>query len=96
MRSKAKARRARSIVVKTRGRPPSALKRQVGGSHYRDMPIQPTEFCHRNGIGPIESMAILYLCRWRKKGGLVDVEKARHALDLLIELEQRNWKKWPT
>ena len=65
----------------------SAFEGQVGGGHYRDMAIQPAEFCHRNALGPLESMAIGYLCRWRKKGGLEDLRKAKHAIELLIEME---------
>lgn len=33
--------------------PPGALAVQVGGSHYKDMAIQPVEFIHRNGIGEL-------------------------------------------
>ena len=64
-----------------------AAERQVGGSHYMDMPIQPVEFIHRNGIGFCEGCAIKYLSRWRSKGGISDLEKAKHFIDLLIEME---------
>ena len=65
----------------------SAFEGQVGGDHYRGMAIQPAEFIHRNGIGFIEGLAIRYLCRWRKKGGLEDLRKAKHCIDLLIDME---------
>lgn len=29
----------------------AALTTQVGGNHYKDMPIQPVEYIHKNGIG---------------------------------------------
>lgn len=64
-----------------------ALERQVGGTHYRKLAIQPIEFIHRNGIGFCEANAIKYLCRWREKGGISDLEKAKHYIELLIELE---------
>lgn len=67
----------------------TALEVQVGGAHYKDMPIQPVEFIHRNGIGFCEGCAIKYLARWRSKGGLQDLQKARHFIDLLIEMEGR-------
>lgn len=63
------------------------LDKQVGGSHYKDMVIQPVEFIHKNGIGFCEGSAIKYLCRWRKKNGIQDLMKARHFIDLLIEME---------
>lgn len=68
----------------------SALDVQVGGSHYKDFPIQPVEFIHANGIPFIEANCIKYLCRWRTKNGVADLEKVRHYLDLLIELESRH------
>ena len=67
-----------------------ALETQVGGGHYKSFTIQPVEFCHRNGIPYIEATAIKYLCRWKTKGGLQDLEKAKHFIDLLIELEGLN------
>ncbi|OWT53385.1 DUF3310 domain-containing protein [Candidimonas nitroreducens] len=67
--------------------PSSPLGTQVGGDHYKDMPIQPVEFIHKNGIGYLEGNVIKYVSRWRSKGGIKDLEKARHYIDLLIELE---------
>ena len=66
-----------------------ALAVQEGGNHYKDMAIQPVEYIHANGIGFIEGAVIKYVSRWRKKGGIEDIKKARHFLDLLIELEER-------
>ena len=68
----------------------SAFERQVGGTHYSDMAIQPVEFIHRNGIGFSEGTAIAYLARWRSKGGIDDLRKAIHTIEQLIELETNN------
>ncbi len=65
----------------------SALDEQVGGEHYKNLAIQPVEFIHTNGIGYVEGCVIKYVTRWRSKGGLDDLLKARHYLDVLIELE---------
>jgi hypothetical protein len=65
----------------------SALDVQVGGGHYKSYAIQPVEFIHKNKIPYIEGCAIKYLCRWREKGGVEDLKKARHYIDLLIEME---------
>lgn len=67
----------------------TALARQEGGDHYKDMAIQPVEFIHANGIGYFEGNVIKYVTRWRKKNGLADLEKAKHYVELLIELEKR-------
>lgn len=65
----------------------SALATQIGGGHYKKMKIQVVEFAHANNIGYMEGSAIKYLCRWRDKGGIQDLQKAMHYIDLLIELE---------
>jgi hypothetical protein len=66
----------------------SSLDIQVGGSHYKEMAIQPIEFIMKNNIGFMEGNAIKYISRWRSKGGIEDLKKARHYLDMLIEFEQ--------
>ena len=63
----------------------TASEIQIGGTHYKDFPIQPEEFIYANSIGFHEGTAMKYLCRWRDKGGLQDLEKAKHFIDLLIE-----------
>jgi hypothetical protein len=65
----------------------SSLTTQVGGSHYKDFKIQPVEFCFINNIPYLEATAIKYLCRWRNKNGIEDLEKAKHFIQLLIDLE---------
>ena len=65
------------------------LDQQVDGSHYKDMPIQPVEYIHANAMGYLEGNVIKYVSRWRKKNGIADLEKARHNIDLLIQLEGR-------
>jgi hypothetical protein len=62
-----------------------ASEKQVGGSHYTDMKIQPFTFSMANGLDPMRHTIIKYVCR--KKGGKEDLLKARHTLDLLIEWE---------
>ncbi len=49
------------------------------------MVIQPAEFIIKNDMGFAEGNVIKYVSRWRKKGGVDDLRKARHYLDLLIE-----------
>lgn len=67
----------------------SSLDTQVAGSHYKTLTIQPVEYIHANGIGYFEGNVIKYVSRWRAKNGIADLEKARHYIDLLIELETR-------
>ena len=60
---------------------------QEGGNHYKNFTIQPTEFIYKNGIPFIEGNVIKYVIRHRSKNGLQDLKKAKHYIDLLIELE---------
>lgn len=60
----------------------------MGGGHYKTLPIQPVQYIHANGIGYFEGNVIKYVTRWRHKGGRADLEKARHYIDLLLELEE--------
>ena len=64
------------------------LNEQVGGNHYKDLAIQPFEFIERNNFGYGAGNVIKYLCRYKKKGGIEDLQKARHYIDLLIRLEK--------
>ena len=64
-----------------------ALDHQEGGTHYKKLVIQPVEYCHKNGLGFCESSVVKYVTRWRDKNGIADLRKARHFVDLLIEME---------
>lgn len=65
----------------------SALDIQISGDHYKDMPIQPAQYIHANAMGYFEGNVVKYVSRWRKKNGIADLEKAKHYIDLLIQLE---------
>lgn len=67
--------------------PQDALDVQVGGDHYKSLAIQPVEYIHANKIGYFEGNVIKYVTRWRAKNGVADLEKAKHYIDLLVELE---------
>ena len=68
------------------------LEVQVGGGHYKDLKIQPIEYIHANNLGYCEANVVKYISRWRSKGGLQDLEKVKHYVDLLIKLEGLNDK----
>lgn len=60
---------------------------QVGGGHYKDLSIQPIEYIHANKLPYCEANVVKYITRWRSKGGKQDLEKVKHYVDLLIQLE---------
>tara|TARA_R100001509_G_scaffold130981_1_gene84425 strand:- start:302 stop:553 length:252 start_codon:yes stop_codon:yes gene_type:complete len=65
----------------------SALDRQVGGEHYKNFKIQPIEFITANKLSFIQASIIKYICRFDKKNGKEDIDKAIHYCELLKELE---------
>lgn len=67
--------------------PENALQVQEGGDHYKNLKIQPVEFIHANQLGFMEGCVVKYVSRYKRKNGLEDLKKARHFLDLLIQLE---------
>lgn len=67
----------------------NALDKQVAGDHYKSLAIEPVEYIHANGIGFFEGNVIKYVTRWRDKGGIADLEKAKHYIELLVELETK-------
>jgi hypothetical protein len=65
----------------------SPQDRQVGGSHYKDMAITPRDYILANNIEWDAGNVIKYVSRYKNKNGLQDLEKAKHYLEMLIELE---------
>ena len=59
--------------------------KQIGGSHYKDMVVQPSEFINKNKLLFAEGNAIKYICRHAHKGEVQDLEKAKHYIDMIIE-----------
>ena len=62
-----------------------SYKKQVGGSHYKNYKIQPVEFIIKNNIGFVEGNIIKYVLRFKENFCAVDLEKAKHYIELLID-----------
>jgi len=60
---------------------------QVGGNHYKGG-MEPWDYVAINGLGFFEGNIVKYVSRWRRKGGVPDLEKAKHYLEKLIEIEK--------
>jgi hypothetical protein len=63
------------------------LNTQVGGDHYVRLKIQPMEYSMINKLDPCQHTIIKYVTRFRDKGGIDDLLKARHVIDMLIAFE---------
>jgi hypothetical protein len=65
----------------------SALSGQIGGDHYKSMKIQPMQYSMANNLNACQHTAIKYVTRYKGKGGRLDLEKAIHCIQMLIEME---------
>jgi hypothetical protein len=68
----------------------SAKDYQVQGDHYANKAIQPIEYIMSNNLGFCEGNVVKYVSRWRDKGGLSDLLKAKHYIEFLIEEWERD------
>ena len=79
----------KNIILCELSKPKSALNTQVGGDHYKTMKIQPITFIMENNLSFAVGNIIKYVCRYDKKNGLEDIQKARQYLDFLED----KWNK---
>ena len=69
---------------------PNPLDVQVAGSHYKGKRIQPVEYIAANNLNFLEGCIVKRITRWRNKGGtgcFEDLEKIKHEIDLLMEMD---------
>jgi hypothetical protein len=73
-----------------RGGKMKAYDKQVGGSHYKKMKIQPMQYSMANELDACQHTAIKYITRHEDKAGKKDLYKSLHTVLLLIE-EKYEW-----
>ena len=71
----------------------SVYDKQIGGTHYRKMKIQPSKFVTENKLLYPEGCVIKYIVRHQDKGGKQDLEKAKHMIDMIIERDYEEKKE---
>ena len=72
----------------------SAFSEQVLGNHYKKLKIQPLEYCMANDLNACQTHVIKYVSRydkkWKdKKDQIKDLQKAKHVIDMQIELLEK-------
>lgn len=67
-----------------------------GPSHYKDKTIQPWDFIIALNLNYLEGNVVKYVSRWRQKNGIDDLNKAKHYLEKLIEVESKKPKSKKT
>ena len=71
-----------------------AYNKQVGGNHYKNMKIQPSQFINENHLPFAEGSAIKYICRHAVKGKEQDIDKAIHYLEMIKERDYSAPENW--
>lgn len=66
-------------------------KQQIGGEHYLSKDVQPWQameawMSEEQFKGFLRGNVIKYVARYEEKGGLMDLQKAKHYLDKLIQM----------
>jgi hypothetical protein len=67
------------------------MQKQIGGNHYQQFPFQPTEFIHKMGLNFCQGNVIKYVCRYKFKNGLQDLEKALHYAEMLKDFHAEGY-----
>jgi len=71
-----------------------ANEHQVGGNHYKTANgREHWDIVEEFNLDYFQGQITKYLFRWEQKGGIRDLEKARHFLDKYIEIAQFREKK---
>lgn len=58
--------------------------------HYTEGNIECIDYIIDKKLGFFEGNIVKYITRWKSKGGLVDLKKARWYLNKLIEVVKKN------
>ncbi len=69
-----------------------ANEKQVGGEHYKShgsADLQHWDMVVHFRLDYFQGQITKYVMRWRDKGGIADLEKAKHFLEKYIEVESK-------
>ena len=64
------------------------LTAQVGGSHYKNLAMQPVEYITANNLSYLQGSVIKYVTRYQNKNGVEDLQKAIHFIKMMIQEEE--------
>ena len=71
----------------------SANREQIGGDHYKVGGEEHWDRAYRLHYDCFQYIITKWVERWRKKGGIEDLRKARHAIDKYIEKAEEELAK---
>ena len=64
----------------------NVLDKQVGGSHYKKLTMQPIDFIVKAKLSFIQGNIVKYISRYINKNGIEDIKKCIHYSELAISL----------
>ena len=60
--------------------------------HYANHKIEPIDYIIANGLTYCEGNVVKYISRWRRKGGMEDLKKAKQYIDFIINKQLKKTK----
>ena len=68
--------------------------KQVGGDHYKNCSIQPVVYIESNKLGFLMGNVVKYVTRYSVNSNVQDLEKAKHYIELQLQLleEGTSWE----
>ena len=67
---------------------PDSYRNDTSPNHYSKYPIEPWFFITKNNLPFLVGNIIKYVMRYKDKNGIVDLQKAKKCIELLIEHEE--------
>lgn len=67
----------------------NVLRRQIGGSHYKDMVFQPISLISLLDLDFFQGNVVKYVSRHKTKDGVNDLAKAKHYCQMADELDDK-------
>ena len=62
--------------------------KQIGGTHYSSLAIQPVDYVMDNNPDYLQGNVIKYITRYKYKNGLEDLRKAKHYINMMMDREK--------
>jgi len=66
------------------------LQQAPASKHYKHLKIEPIEYIHANNLPFAEGSIIKYVTRWKDKGGIEDLKKAKFYIEYLLAQEEKS------
>lgn len=71
----------------------SITDKQIGGNHYIEFKIQPIDFILNNNLSFCQGNVIKYICRYKYKNHIEDLDKAIHYIEIMKKEEEKKKRK---